>query len=170
MTDSLNIRRFKIDDWPRVWPIVEPVFNAGETYALPSGMSSAEGFEVWITRPLKTYVAEDANGKILGTYFIKANQQGRGSHVCNAGYITGAAARGKGVASAMCEHSQEEAVKNGFKAMQFNLVVATNEEAVRLWEKLGFEIVGTLPKAFDHPKEGFVDAHVMYKWLSDIDQ
>jgi ribosomal protein S18 acetylase RimI-like enzyme len=105
------------------------------------------------------------DGKILGTYFIKTNQPGPGSHVCNCGCMVSRYARGKGLATAMCEHSQNIAKELGYKAMQFNLVIETNEDAVRLWHSLGFEIVGTIPKAFEHPKLGFVDAHVMYKWL-----
>jgi ribosomal protein S18 acetylase RimI-like enzyme len=102
---------------------------------------------------------------LLGTYYLKANQMGGGAHVCNCGYVTAEATRGKGVAGMLCAHSQDEARGRGFTAMQFNLVVSTNEGAVRLWQKLGFEIAGTLPKAFDHPAQGLVDAHVLYKLL-----
>lgn len=116
--------------------------------------------------PRNTYVAEE-DGLILGTYYIKTNQQGPGSHVCNCGYMVGSAARGRGLATAMCEHSQRVAVEMGYKAMQFNFVAASNEGAVRLWQKLGFEIAGRLPGAFDHPARGYVDALVMYKWLKN---
>lgn len=163
--DSLTIRRFKMEDWPRVWHILEPVFRAGDTYTFPSDLTSSDAFERWITKPLRTFVAEDEEGKIVGTYFLKPNQEGGGSHVCNCGYVTAVTARGKGVASEMCVHSQVAAIEEGFKAMQYNFVISTNEGAIHLWEKHGFEIVGTLPKAFDHPSEGLVDAHVMYKWL-----
>lgn len=118
---------------------------------------------LWIVVPQEVYVATAEEGEILGTYYIKPNQPGLGSHVCNCGYIVSENARGKGVASRMCEHSQQVAVDVGFRAMQFNLVVSTNEGAIRLWKKLGFQVIGTLPKAFKSQSAGYVDAHVMYK-------
>ncbi len=111
--------------------------------------------------PRKTYVAEE-KGQILGTYYIKTNRAGPGRHVCNCGYMVSSKARGKGLATSMCEHSQEIAIKLGYKAMQFNLVATSNDGAVRLWNKLGFDTVGRLPKAFSHPSKGYVDALVMY--------
>jgi ribosomal protein S18 acetylase RimI-like enzyme len=116
--------------------------------------------------PAKTYVCEDTTGRIVGTYCLKPNQPGGGSHVANCGYVVSPHARGLGVASAMCVHSQHQARALGFLAMQFNFVVSTNEGAVRLWKRHGFEIVGTLPGAFQHPELGFVDAFVMFKPLS----
>ncbi|MEW8381327.1 MAG: GNAT family N-acetyltransferase, partial [Candidatus Thiodiazotropha taylori] len=101
----------------------------------------------------------------VGTYYIKTNQAGPGSHVCNCGYMVPSSSRGKGLATAMCEHSQNTARDLGYKAMQFNFVASTNEGAVRLWQKLGFEVVGRLPEAFNHPVKGYVDALVLYKWL-----
>lgn len=120
----------------------------------------------WIESPQFTYVATDEDGKLVGSYKLQPNQPGLGSHVCNCGYVVCAEARGKGVARALCEHSQAEALALVYRAMQFNLVVSTNEVAVRLWQKLGFEIVGTLPAAFRHGRLGFVDAYVMHKHLS----
>ena len=108
----------------------------------------------------------EEDGQIIGTYYLKKNQPGAGSHVCNCGYMVPAVAQGRGVATAMCLHSQQVAVELGYKAMQFNLVVATNTVAVTLWQKLGFQVVGRLPKAFHHPVHGYVDALVMYKWLN----
>ena len=102
----------------------------------------------------------------MGTYYLKANQSGPGSHVCNCGYMVSSRARAKGVATFMCEHSQDIALSLGYKAMQFNCVVSTNNAAVQLWQKLGFETVGRLPGAFNHARLGFVDAFVMFKWLS----
>ena len=161
----ITLHPFKEQDWPSVWRLLEAVFRLGETYAFSPGISEAEAHKVWIEAPTAAYVAKDSENTVLGTYFIKPNQPGLGSHVCNCGYIVGDSARRKGVASMMCEHSQYEAKRLGFRAMQFNLVVSTNEEAVRLWQKLGFEIVATLPGAFKHTKKGFVDAFVMYKQL-----
>ncbi|WP_044302022.1 GNAT family N-acetyltransferase [Rhodopirellula sallentina] len=162
----LSIRPFVESDWNEVWQIVEPAFRAGDTYPYPTTITKEEAFDVWVSTPKVTYVAEDEeNGAILGTYYLKPNQPSQGSHVCNCGYIVAEAARGRGVASQMCVHSQHEAIRHGFRAMQYNLVVATNEGAVRLWQKLGFYIVGTLTGAFEHPKLGYVDAHIMYKTL-----
>ena len=121
-------------------------------------------FEIWIEEPRKTYVFEE-EGRILGTSFLKTNQAGPGSHVCNCGYMVSSSARGRGLATAMCEHSQKVARALGYKAMQFNFVASSNPGAVRLWGKLGFATVGRLPNAFNHPALGYVDALVMYKWL-----
>ena len=162
----LTIRQYAPGDWPALWSIMEPVFRAGETYAYDPAITEAEAQRVWIELPAATYVAVDEAGMLLGTYYIKPNQPGLGAHVCNCGYIVAAAARGQGIASRLCEHSQEEARRLGFRAMQFNLVVSTNTGAVRLWQTLGFPIVGTLPGAFNHPRLGYVDAYVMYKQLS----
>ncbi len=161
----ITIHELQKDEWPAVWKLIEPVFRAGETYAFAPDISEDEARKVWFETPTATYVAKDDEGSILGTYFIKPNQPGLGSHVCNCGYIVGEQARGKGVAALMCEHSQAEARRLEFRAMQYNLVVATNEGAVRLWQKLGFEIVGRLPGAFKHSSLGYVDAFVMYKQL-----
>jgi len=162
---SLTMRRFQPDDWPLVWPMLQATIASGDTLAFAPDTTEAEMRKTWIDLPLATYVACEGE-TILGTYFIKANQPGLGSHVCNAGYVTSPQARGKGVASAMCLHSQEEAQAQGFRAMQFNIVVATNAGAVRLWQRLGFGIVGTLPGAFRHASLGYVDAYVMFKDLT----
>lgn len=161
----ITVRLFRDADWPAVWRILEPVFRAGDTYSFASDISEEEAHRAWVETPSATFVAEDDAGQILGTYYIKPNQPGQGSHVCNCGYVVSSAARGMGIATLMCRHSQEEAVRRGFRSMQFNLVVSTNEGAVRLWKKLGFEIIGTLPGAFRHPAHGYVDAYVMYKTL-----
>ena len=161
----ITIRRYKEEDWQEVWGIIEFVFRAGSTYAFSPDITEEEGKKVWIVAPKATYVCEDGNKKIVGTYYIKPNQPALGSHVCNCGYIVDKEARGIGVASTMCKHSQEEAVKSGFKAMQYNLVVSTNEGAIRLWKKHEFQVIGVLPKAFNHKINGFVDALIMYKQL-----
>lgn len=162
----MKIRKAQESDFDAIWTMLEPVMRAGETYAYPRGANRNEAYALWMEQPDHTYVAVE-NDTILGTYYLTANKLGPGSHVCNCGYITADAARGRGLATLMCEHSQDEAKRLGFKAMQYNAVVSTNEGAVRLWQKLGFAIVGTLPKAFNHPAHGYVDAHVMYKWLAD---
>jgi len=160
----ITIRKFEPRDWPAVWQIIEPVFRCGESCAYSPDISEADARKSWIDAHPFTYVTE-SEGAILGTYYLKPNQPALGSHVCNAGYIVSEQARGHGIATLMCEHSQSEALRMGFRAMQFNIVVATNEAAVRLWQKLGFQIVGRLPGAFNHSKLGFVDAFVMYKQL-----
>jgi ribosomal protein S18 acetylase RimI-like enzyme len=161
----MKIRPFETEDWDAVWSAIEPVFRAGETYPMSPDISKDEAFQAWVAAPAATYVAVDDENRILGTYYIKPNRPALGAHVCNCGYIVAEQARGQGVASELCRHSQREALAQGFRAMQFNLVVSSNEGAVRLWQSLGFEIVGTLPGAFRHSKRGYVDAYVMYKTL-----
>lgn len=161
----IKIRRFDEQDWAATWQIIEPVFRAGETYPFSPEITEEEAYKAWIEKPSATFITADENNRVMGTYYIKPNQSALGAHVCNCGYIVGENARGRGVATEMCEHSQREAVTQGFRAMQYNLVVSTNEVSVRLWKKHGFDLVGTLPGAFRHQKLGFVDAYVMYKQL-----
>ena len=160
----MNIREAIDGDFDGIWPIFHNIIFMGETYAYPRETSKVQAQKIWIEAPRKTYVVEE-EGIIVGTYFIKTNQSGPGAHVCNCGYMVSATARGRGIASFMCKHSQKQARDLGYKAMQFNFVAETNEGAVRLWHKLAFETVGRLPRAFNHPSLGFVDALVMYKWL-----
>ncbi len=161
----IEIRAATLADEPDIWTIFHGVVSEGETYVYAPETSRLEARQLWMEQPQQTYVAE-RNGEILGTYYLKPNQPGLGSHVCNCGYMVASCARGQGVATALCEHSQAEARRLGFRAMQFNFVVSTNTVAVRLWQKLGFAIAGTLPGAFAHPRLGYVDAYVMYKTLN----
>jgi ribosomal protein S18 acetylase RimI-like enzyme len=161
----LAIHRAAESDYDAIWAILEPMIRAGETYTLPHSMSRQQALECWFATDKETFVWEE-NGEVLGTYFLKANQQGGGAHVANCGYVTAAAAQGRGIARQMCLHSLERAKERGFRAMQFNFVVSTNERAVKLWVDLGFAIVGRLPLAFEHPTEGFVDALVMFRQLN----
>jgi len=151
-------------DHDAIWSIIGPIIGAGETYTLDRDLSRDAALAYWLGPDKETFVAEEA-GRILGTYYIRANQAGGGGHVCNCGYMTAPEAAGRGVARAMHEHSLARARERGFRAMQFNFVVAANERAVRLWQSLGFETVGRLPGAFEHPEHGFVDALVMYREL-----
>ena len=160
------IRAFVPADWPAVWPLLQRTFRDGDTYAFAPDASEAEIHRAWIELAQATFVACDERGGLLGTYYIKPNQPGLGAHVCNCGYVVAPAAQGQGVATAMCRHSQKIALERGFVAMQFNLVVATNTRAVALWQRLGFAIAGTLPGAFRHVRDGYVDAFVMYKRLA----
>lgn len=161
---DLTIRAARPGDLPAIWAIFGPIVAAGETYAYPRDTSREECRRIWMDQPQRTLVAETAQG-VLGTYFLKPNAAGPGAHVCNCGYMVGPNARGRGVAAAMCLHSQDLARTLGYKMMQFNAVVTTNTGAVGLWTKLGFATVGRVPRAFRHPREGFVDTLVMVKWL-----
>ncbi|TBV03269.1 GNAT family N-acetyltransferase [Phytopseudomonas dryadis] len=162
----ITIRPITAVDFEQVWPIIRDIVQAQETYAYDPAMDRDTAWKLWVELPRATFVAEQ-DGQILGTYYIKANAAGPGDHVCNCGYMTAPAARGKGVASALCAHSLQVGRELGFLAMQFNSVVATNRVAVALWQKHGFAIVGTLPKAYRHRTLGLVDCHVMYRQLHD---
>jgi ribosomal protein S18 acetylase RimI-like enzyme len=161
----VTIRLATDDDKNAIWAILESMIRRGETYTLPREMSKSQALEFWFAAGNESYVWQEG-GAILGTYFLRTNQRGGGAHVANCGYVTANGAEGRGIARAMCLHSLQRARERGFRAMQFNFVVSTNERAVKLWRDLGFEIVGRLPGAFEHPQFGFVDALVMYKRLA----
>ncbi len=146
------------------WPTFSTIIQAQETYAFDPDMTMEQAFELWCQMPLKAFAYVE-NEVVVGTYYIKPNAMGPSGHICNCGYMVSSSARGKGVARKMCEHSQQQAIKLGFKAMQFNSVVSTNTVAVNLWKKLGFSIIGTIPNAYQHGQLGLVDSYVMYKWL-----
>jgi ribosomal protein S18 acetylase RimI-like enzyme len=165
--DTVTVRRMVEADWPSVWALLRETFATGDTYAFAADSREDEIHRAWVQAPQATYVACAPDGRLLGTYYLKANQPGLGAHVCNCGYVVAADAQGRGIATQLCEHSQDEARALGFRAMQFNLVVSTNERAVRLWQSLGFAIAGVLPGAFRHARLGYVDAFVMYKSLRD---
>jgi L-amino acid N-acyltransferase YncA len=158
------IRPAKADDDDAIWAILEPTFRAGETYPIPRDISRADALAYWRTPEHTVFVAEQ-DGRIVGTYYLRANTRGGGAHVANCGYIVAPDTMGHGVARAMCTHSLDEARARGFRTMQFNFVIASNARAVKLWRSCGFEIVGTLPDAFQHPQLGLVDAHVMMRGL-----
>ena len=160
----MEIRLARVADADGIWTLLQPVFRAGDTYAIDPEISRDAALAYWMDLPAATYVVTQA-GAIVGSYYIKTNQQGGGNHVCNCGYIVGEAARGQGLAAKMCEASQEQALALGYEAMQFNFVLASNAGALRLWHRLGFETVGLIPKAFKHPNLGLVAAHIMFKWL-----
>jgi len=160
----LTIRPATHDDRDAIWAIIGPTIRAGETYALDRDLSREDALNYWLGSDRETFVAEE-DGRIVGTYYIRANQGGGGRHVCNCGYMTATSASGRGIARQMHEHSLAHARSHGFRAMQFNFVVSSNERAVRLWQSLGFEIVGRLPQAFLHPSQGYVDALVMFRAL-----
>ena len=160
----LSIRPAIPTDRAAIWAILEPVIRAGETYALDRTLGRDAALAYWFTPGNRVFVAE-ADGAILGTYLLRANQSGGGAHVANCGYMTAQGATGRGVARAMCLHSLDQARAAGFRAMQFNFVVASNTRAVALWQACGFAVVGTLPRAFAHPSLGDADALVMFQAL-----
>jgi L-amino acid N-acyltransferase YncA len=160
----VTIRPASAHDHDAVWRILEPVIRAGETYTLPRDMPRDDALAYWFEPDHEVFVAEDAGG-IVGTYFLRPNQRGGGAHVANCGYITAPGSSGRGVGRKMCEDSLERARARGFRAMQFNFVVSTNKRAARLWQSLGFEIVGCIPEAFLHPDSGYVAALVMHRKL-----
>lgn len=158
------IREMTRQDFEHFWPTFSAIILAQETYAFDPNMSLENAYQLWCQLPLRTYVAED-DGELLGSYYLKANAMGPGSHICNCGYMVSPPARGKGVAAKMCEHSQEVARELNFTAMQFNSVVSTNTVAVALWEKLGFTVIGTIPEGYHHKQQGLVDCYIMHKKL-----
>lgn len=160
----MKIREATREDFDAIWPIFHEIVSRADTYGYATDTTTEQAFRLWMEMPRLTFVAEE-DGQVLGSYYLKTNQGGPGDHVCNCGYMVSSSARGRGIATAMCQHSQRIAKALGYKAMQFNFVASTNAGAVKLWTKLGFETVGRLPKAFRHPAQGYVDALVMYKWL-----
>ncbi len=168
----MNIRPAVEEDRDAIWNIFHEIVAAGDTYAFDPQMSREDALAYWFRADTHTYVAEQlrhasrAEGRhLVGTYILRPNQSGAGSHVANAAFMVAPNARGRGIGRAMGEHCLSEARRLGFHAMQFNFVVSTNETAIRLWKQLGFEIVGTLPGAFRHPQKGYVDVYVMFRSL-----
>ena len=162
----LTIRPATETDHGIIWKIFHEVIATGDTYAFDPKISRDDALAYWFRADTHTYVAEK-DREIVGTYTLRPNQAGGGAHVANAAFLVAANARGQGIGRAMGEHSLSEARGFGFRAMQFNFVVSTNESAVRLWQELGFKIVGTLPAAFRHPTKGYVDVYVMFRSLME---
>jgi len=158
----MKIRPATDADRDAIWEIFREVIAVGETYPLEQDISREDAFVYWFQRDARVFVAEN-NGEIVGSYTLHQNQVAGGAHVANAGFIVSKNARGQGVGRAMGEHCLAEARRLGFRAMQFNFVVSTNQSAVKLWQDLGMKIVGTLPGAFKHPTRGYVDVYVMFQ-------
>lgn len=162
---ELSVRPATDADWPAIWPIVEAVLRAGETYTYPRDLTEPAAKAIWMqTPPGVTLVAVDGD-QVLGSATIKPNQMGGGSHVANASFMVGPAARGRGVGRLLGERALQWARDTGFRAMQFNAVVETNAAAVALWTSLGFGVLATVPEAFDHPTNGLVGLHIMHRRL-----
>ena len=162
---SFHVAQQTDADWPDVWTVLEPAFRAGESYPLPCDVDEDGTRAYCIRQDGFNAVARDEYGTVVGVYYLRPDQGGPGDHVCNAGYVIATGARGRGYAVPLCLESQERARAMGFRVMKFNLVVASNDAAVRAWRKAGMEIVGTVPGAFRHPAAGYVDAYIMYKDL-----
>lgn len=161
----MQIREYSDGDWNDVWEMLKSVFQAGDTFPNLPDTNEQEAWNYWVKQPKYTFVAI-VDKTVVGSYHLMDNQSGLGSHVANAGYIVSPNYRGFGVGYNLAQHSIDYAVDTGYLALQFNLVVSTNKASIVLWDKLGFQIVGTLPKAFNHKQKGFVDAYVMFKWLA----
>jgi L-amino acid N-acyltransferase YncA len=164
----LSIRKAEESDFDSIWPIFKAVVATGDTYVLSPTTPREDAFRYWFGPGIATYVAED-NGVIVGMYKLIPNQRDLGSHVANAAFMVSPEIHGRGIGKLLGQHCLKEARRAGYLAMQFNYVVSTNEMAVALWMKLGFSIVGTIPKAFRHEKLGYVDVHIMHRFLHDID-
>jgi len=160
----IKIRPATDADHDAIWKIFHQIVAAGDTYAFDPKMSREEALAYWFRSGTRTYVVEE-DGGVVGTYILRPNQSGPGSHVANAAFMVARDAEGAGVGRRMAEHCLTEARRMGFRGMQFNFVVSTNTRAIHLWNQIGFKIVGTLPGAFRHPEKGFVDVYVMYRSL-----
>jgi L-amino acid N-acyltransferase YncA len=160
----MEIRTATSADRDAIWNIFNEIVAAGDTYAFDPNMSRAEALAYWFRPDMRTYVAEK-DGRVVGTYILRSNQSGPGSHVANAAFMVTSNAQGLGVGRAMAEHCLNEARRMDFRALQFNFVVSTNTPAIHLWKQLGFEIIGTLPGAFRHPEKGYVDVYIMFRSL-----
>ena len=160
----MQIRKALLTDQDAIWKISKEVIATGDTYTFSPDSTREELLSFWIGKDRHTYVAEE-NKEIMGICLIKANQPGLGAHVANAAYMVAEKAEGKGIGKALCHFSLEEAKRLGFLAMQFNMVIKSNERAVKLWQKLGFHIVGEIPEAFNHKQLGLTNAYVMYRKL-----
>ena len=160
----LTIRDATDRDRDAIWEIFRATVAPGDSFVYDPNTPREEAEAYWFAKGTRTYVAE-RDGKVVGSYILRPNRPGLGNHVSNAGFMVAPAARRFGVGLAMGEHALAEARRLGYSAMQFNFVISTNETAVRLWQRLGFRIVGTLPGAFRHSRKGSVDAYVMYRVL-----
>ncbi|WP_313349171.1 GNAT family N-acetyltransferase [Paracoccus sp. (in: a-proteobacteria)] len=163
---GILIRPATPDDHQAIWTILEPVYRAGETYCISPDITGDEALADWFAAPFTAFVAE-LDGRVLGTSHVGRNRPGPAGHVANASFATHPDARGRGIARALVAHAKDWARAQGFRAMQFNFVVATNADAVHSWQKAGFDIVGRLPGAFLHPRHGYVDALVMFHDLTE---
>lgn len=165
----MEIREAETQDWPAIWPIFAAVVAAGDSYAFPDPVGSAEAQALWMERPPGRTVVAVADGVVVGTAKMGPNRPGRGAHVATASFMVDPRVQSRGVGRALGEHVLQWAQAAGYRSMQFNAVVETNTAAVRLWRSLGFEVIGTVPEAFDHARDGLVGLHVMYRRLAPVE-
>jgi len=151
-------------DEERIWALLQPVFSAGDTYAVDPLIDREAAIAYWMEADKTAFILR-IEGQAVGTYYIRPNQPGGGAHICNCGFITAPSARGKGVARRMLDHALIEAKQQGYRAMQFNFVLASNQRALALWQRNGFATIGRIPRAFLHPKQGYVDALILHRSL-----
>lgn len=152
-------------DYDNIWNIFYNVIQTGDTYVFDPNTPKEDLHKHWFADYMDTFVAVDNDGTILGTYIIKPNQVGLGSHIANCSYMVNHRYQGKGIGKLLCEHSIEFARQKGYSGIQFNIVVSTNTSAIKLWKKFGFEIIGTTLKGFRHKELGLVDTYIMFKQL-----
>ena len=167
MTPPLQIRPYKPADWPKLWALLQPVFRSGETFPHDPAITEGEARLLWVNQSQVVMVAADAAGALVGTYYLRPNSLALGAHVANAGYMVAERCRRQGIGSRLCQHSLQSARQLGFRLMQFNLVVSTNIAGICCWQRNGFQVVGTLPGAFQHRQLGYVDALVMIQRLME---
>ncbi|SDT69436.1 GNAT family N-acetyltransferase [Actinoplanes derwentensis] len=160
---SLRIRLAVDTDWPAIWPILSEVVTTGETMPYDPAMTSESARDMWLERPPGQTVVALLDGEIAGTAKMSANRPGAGAHVSTASFMVASGTRGRGVGTALCRYALTWARDKGFASMQFNAVVETNTAAVALYQREGFQIVGTVPRSFHHPSHGRVGLHVMYQ-------
>lgn len=163
MTVQMRAARRGVDD-DLIWQILKPAVEAGDTFCAPPDGGKPGGLAYFWPETAQVWIAEE-DGQAMGCWYLRPNQTGHGAHICNAGYCTTPEARGRGVARAMLAASLEEAMRQGYRGMQYNFVVATNTRAIETWKRAGFDVVGRLPGVFNHPADGYVDALVMFKSL-----
>ena len=151
-------------DEERIWALLQPVFSAGDTYAVDPLIDRDAAIAYWMEADKTAFILR-VEGQAVGTYYIRPNQPGGGAHICNCGFITAPSARGKGVARRMLDHALIEAKQQGYRAMQFNFGLASNQRALAIWQRNGFATIGRIPQAFLHPKQGYVDALILHRSL-----
>ncbi len=160
------IREATGGDWPRMWPFMRRIVEAGETYTYPRDLGEEQGRAMWmLTPPGHTVVAVDQDGTVLGTAKMNPNHMGGGSHIASASFMVDPEHAGRGTGRALGEYMLAWARSEGYRAVQFNAVVESNTRAVALWKSLGFEVMTTLPEGFAHPSIGYVGLHIMYRRL-----
>jgi GNAT superfamily N-acetyltransferase len=163
---TLLIRSAVTSDWPHIWPFFSSIVEAGDSYAYPDDLDATEASVLWMEQPPGETIVAVIDDVVVGTAKMGPNRPGRGSHVATASFMVDPNHRGKGVGAALCEWVLSWATRSGYRSIQFNAVVETNTAAVALWQRLGFEIIATVPEAFEHRDQGLVGLHVMYRRLA----